>query len=268
MQIDKTTYDKSKITPYNRNNPSNGYQPRIIVSGPKSILVHTTNGNAGSSLKNEADFIAQSMRIASHYLIGKAGEIIQFLDPIKYIAYHAGCVNDPLFSNVNAIGIEMHNTPTEGECTSAQLNALDWLVRDVLLPTHKIPYRNIERHRAVAVYCGTTKTGRKIDPSGFSDEKFIIWRNSLSGLMQFRVINPSNIYVRQSPQVNPTNIAGHLLYKDEFFSDVLKTDELNQTHSGTSGFSNQWAHILHGVSQGKPIDGLGFVSLSNLQRLE
>jgi N-acetylmuramoyl-L-alanine amidase-like protein len=267
MQIDKTTYNKSQITPYNRNNESNGYQPRY-TGGPKSILIHTTNGNVGSTLEAEANYIARSMVIAAHYFIGKKGEIIEFLDPVKYIAYHAGCVNDPLFGNVNAVGIEMHNTPAEGECTTDQLSALDWLVRTILLPTYKIPYRNIERHRTVAVYCGTTKTGRKIDPSGFSDEKFIIWRNSLAGLMRFRVINPSNVYIRQSPQVNATNIAGHLLYKDEFVSDVLKTDELGETHPGTAGYSNQWAHILHGVSQGKPMDGLGFVSLSNLQRLE
>lgn len=265
MNINTTTYDKTKAIPYDPEKDC-GYQPRpkgILI--PRSIIIHTTNGKKGTTLASEARYIRYSRDIAAHYLIGKHGEIIQFLDPRLWIAYHAGCVKATLWSNVYAIGIEMHNTPTEGHITQAMQGSLDTLVRH-LMAQFTIPAINIDTHRNVAVFCKghklAGKLGRKIDPSGFPDNEFYAWRNQLTAptVMKFRVTNARGVNVRQSPQVNNTNIAGVLEYNDVFISDVLKDDELNQVING----SKQWAHILKGMSNGKSVDNLGFVHLSNL----
>lgn len=164
--------------------------------------------------------------------------------------------------NIHTIGIEIHNTPLEGKVTKPALNALDWLTKQ-LRGQFNIPLRNIRTHRDVAVFCGTNKKGRKIDPSGITDAEFNAWVQSLDGLITYEVTNPANVYVRQSPQVNPYNIAGILRYGDRFECDVLKSDELGQSING----NNQWAHIYRGTSNGVPVDHLGFVHTVNLKRV-
>lgn len=265
MYIDKTTYNKSKRIPYNPKKYC-GYQPRPIGRlDIRSLLVHTTNGKAGSSLTSEANYIANSLDISSHYLIGKHGEIIEFLDPVAYIAYHAGCVRSTTFSNVFSIGIEMHNTPAEGMCTPLQLTALDWIVRDSI-QRFSIKEQNIETHRNVAVFCpgdkNAGKLGRKIDPSGFPDSMFYTWRTSLyihEPIVVYKVIG-SSVNIRSSPQVNDTNIVGKLTYGDTFTSAALKVDENGEYING----KNTWAHLTRGTHNGNKIDGLGFVHTSNL----
>jgi len=273
MQIDTVSFDKRKAVIYDPERVDNGYQPRPMGRlAPKSIIVHTTNGHAGTSFYSEARYIQLSRAISSHYLIGKDGSIVQFLDPRYYIAYHAGCVKAQLWTNNFAIGIEMHHTTTEGHISSAMLAALDALVRN-LMRDYSIPSQNIDTHRSVAVFCPGTinagKPGRKIDPSGFPDQEFYNWRSTLVAAGQYttyRVINPRGVNVRQQPKVN-MNIAGVLLYGDTFESDVIKLDEKGETHQGKAGTSNQWAHIYRGTSNGQPVDQLGFVSLSNLQQI-
>lgn len=266
MNIDKTSYNKAKLIPYT-SKESCGYNPRKSTK-PSSILVHTTNGNAGTTFDQEAKYIYRSRTISSHFLIGKKGEIVQFLNPALYIAWHAGCVNNYLWSNDYSIGIEMHNTVTEGKITEMMFLSLDWLVRQ-LLTEYDISSMNIATHRSVAVFCKghplAGRLGRKIDPSGFSDEEFNLWKRSLatSPIKTYQVINRAGVYIRQSPQVNDHNIAGTLNYLDIFTSDSLKDDEKNEIHNG----SNKWAHILKGTSNGKPVDQLGFVSLGNLKQI-
>lgn len=269
-QIDKITYNKAVRQPYDPKR-ANGYQPRPAGRlAPRSIIVHTTNGRHGSSFSREANYIANSRSVSDHFMISKRGEIIQHLDPRLYIAYHAGCVKSTAFSNPYAIGIEIHNTPTEGHITDDQYYALDWLVRD-LIHIFTIDPRYVEMHRAVAVYCKghrlAGKLGRKIDPSGFPDTEFYAWKDSLYTapivLTEYRVISVNGVYVRQSPQVNDHNIAGTLEYNDTFIADVIKKDERGQYIKGT----NLWAHILKGTSKGVPVDHLGFVHLSNLRQI-
>lgn len=273
MFIDTTTYDKTVAIPYNPDKAC-GYQPRPVGRiTPRAIIVHTTNGKKGTTFAQEANYIQDSRAISAHFLIGKDGRIVRFLDPKYWIAYHAGCVKATLWSNIYAIGIEMHNTPTEGHITTPMQESLDWLVRQ-LMHDYSIPNTSIDTHRNVAVYCKNHKLagqlGRKIDPSGFPDNEFYAWRNSLAAitppvLTTYRVANVKGVNVRQSPQVNDHNIAGVLYYNDIFTSDSIKIDELGETHTGSMGTSNQWAHIYKGMSQGKAVDQLGFVSLSNLQ---
>lgn len=273
MFIDTTTYAKQKAIPYNPEIAC-GYQPRPTGRiAPRSIIVHTTNGKAGTTFHQEANYIQTSRLISAHYLIGKDGRIAQFLHPKYWLAYHAGCVKATLWSNVYSIGIEMHNTPLEGHIPAAMLSSLDWLVRE-LMRDYNIPATSIDTHRNVAIYCAghplSGKLGRKIDPSGFPDNEFYTWRATLapaSTYTTYKVVNARGVNVRQSPQVNPNNIAGVLYYGDIFQSDTLKVDEKGETHAGASGSSNIWAHIYKGTSLGKPVDQLGFVSLSNLQRM-
>ncbi len=262
--IDTDTYNKAKRIPYNPNIPC-GYQPRPIGRlDIRSIIDHTTNGNVGTTLSSEANYICNSRSISSHYLIGKKGEIIQFLDPNLYIAYHAGCVKSRAFSNPFSIGIEMHNTPKEGPCTITQLQALDWLVRR-LIAEFSIIEQNIETHRAVAIFCAghplAGRLGRKIDPSGFPDNQFYTWRASLylQPTITFRVIAPV-VNIRTSPQVNDTNIVGQLTRGDVFKSSAIKKDELGQTING----KNTWAHLTEMIIGNSNNSNLGFIHTSNL----
>jgi N-acetyl-anhydromuramyl-L-alanine amidase AmpD len=265
FKIDKNTYNKAKRIPYNPNIAC-GYQPRPIGRlDIRSIIDHTTNGRKGNSLHLEANYICNSRDISSHYLIGKQGQIIEFLDPVAYIAYHAGCVKSTTFSNPFSIGIEMHNTPTEGPCTPLQLEALDWLVKQ-LIEKFNIKEANIETHRAVAIFCKghrlAGKLGRKIDPSGFPDNQFYAWRESLykkPTMTKYKVV-ASKVNIRTSPQVNRTNVVGQLIYGDIFESVATVKDELNQVING----KNTWAHLTKGTHNGKKVDGLGFVHASNL----
>jgi len=273
--IDTTTYAKQKAISYNPDRDDNGYQPRPTGAlRPRSIIIHTTNGQKGSTFNAEARYIQYSRAISSHYLIGKDGRIVQFLDPRYWIAYHAGCVKASAWTNLYSIGIEMHNTPLEGHIPAAMITSLDWLVRE-LMRDYSIVSTNVDTHRNVAVYCPNHplagKKGRKIDPSIWPDNEFYAWRDTLAPSQvytTYKVVNPKGVNVRQSPQVNPTNIAGVLYYGDTFQSDIIKIDERGETHTGIASNSNQWAHIYKGMSMGKPIDHLGFVSLSNLVIIE
>jgi len=266
MHIDTTTYNKAQRIPYNPKKAC-GYQPRPLGRlSIRSILDHTTNGHAGTSLEQEAAYIANSREISSHYLIGKEGDIIDFLDPLLYIAYHAGCVRSMAFSNPFSIGIEMHNTPVEGHCSIKQLESLDWLVRD-LITRFNIQKKYIETQRAVAIYCKghplAGQLGRKIAPSGFPDSEFYAWRELLYTpvpvVKTYEVIADS-VNIRTAPFVG-NNIAGKLYKGDISTSIAQKRDEHKQYIKGT----DIWAHLTKGVSQGKDVSGLGFVHTSNLK---
>ncbi len=266
--IDTITYNKAKRIPYNPFKAC-GYQPRPIGRlDIRSIIVHTTNGQRGTTFHSEATYICNSRNISSHYLIGKDGRIVQFLEPTAYIAYHAGCVKSTTFSNPFAIGIEMHNTPVEGPCTVLQIEALTWLVNQ-LIEKYSVKEYNIETHRAVAVFCkgdpNAGRLGRKIDPSGFPDNQFYNWRQSLYNqptMIEFQVV-VTTANVRSSPQVNDTNIVGKLSYGDTFKSVAIKQDELGETING----KNTWAHLTEGAHNGQSVNGLGFVHTSTLKIL-
>lgn len=250
--IETARYNKAMLHPL-LPGQRRGYQLRDLrLSGYRSLIVHTTNGAKGSTLHGEALYLVNSNIVSAHYLIGKQGQIIQILDPRRYIAWHTGAVRAMKYSNVYAIGIEMHNTPAEGNCTVDQLNALNWLVRKLLVE-HTIDYLNVETHRWVAV-----PAGRKIDPSGFPNELFYAWRNDLK-TRQYRVINTRGVNIRQAPCIG-NNIAGTLKYNDIFIGGDIKDDENGQYINGT----NKWVHLKQMVSGDPSNTNLGFVHMSNL----
>lgn len=227
---------------------------------PKSIIIHTTNGQRYSSYKSEANYIYTTPKISAHYLIGKQGQITQFLNPLTMRAWHAGAVNDPRFNNNNSIGIECHYTPGEGFWTEQMRQALSWLVQ-MLAKKHLIALPElVDTHRRVAI-----PKGRKIDPSGFEDAEFYVWRNRLFEVpktipyIRYKVI-VANARVRTSPQINATNIVGSVSKGDVIESEATKVDEHLQYIDGI----NTWVHVTRATHDGKRIDGLGFVHSSNL----
>jgi hypothetical protein len=182
MNVDSATYDKARLYP-----PGDGYSTRVLT--PTSIVIHTTNGQRGSSFAAEANFIYRSQDISSHYLIGKDGQIVQFLDAARYVAWHAG-VCTPAFTNNRSIGYECHHAIGEA-WTNAQRDALAWVVkRDI--ERFGIEERMIETHRKIAL-----PAGRKVDPSDWADADFYAWR--------------AGLYTASTPQPAPQAPQGRLL---------------------------------------------------------
>jgi hypothetical protein len=160
------------ITSYNQLSKTigTGYDYRPNGTRPGSIIVHTTNGNRGSTLAGEATFLINSPAVSAHFLIGKLGEILLLL-PAAWRAWHAGAAIAG-FLNSQSIGIECHHAVGE-PWTDAQRRALTWLVQK-LMADHNIPAHMVETHRAVAL-----PAGRKIDPSDWPDTAFYAWRAGL-----------------------------------------------------------------------------------------
>lgn len=237
-----------------------GYDNRTRGVKPISIIIHSTNGRKGTAYISELNYILGSDVIAAHYLVGKQGQITQILDP-KYRAWHAGAVNDSRFNNNNSIGIECHYTPGEGIWPIAMHEALTFLVKK-LISDYTIQL--VDTHRKLAI-----PKGRKIDPSGFEDAEFYVWRARLFApdvveipapkLYRYKVISPE-VNIRTAPRIDPTNIVGTLVKGDIFESAAIKTDEKGIYIHGI----NTYAHLTKGITRGRVVDNLGFVHQSNL----
>lgn len=156
-----------------------GWDYRVKNQKPMSIIVHTTNGNYGSTFGGECRYLYNSNSVGAHYIISKHGHIEELLAP-ELRAWHAGATIDG-YNNNQSIGIECHYTPNPSArgdkyevWTQAMREALTWLVRR-LMTQYAIPASRIETHRAVAI-----PRGRKIDPSGWTDTDFYAWRDTLA----------------------------------------------------------------------------------------
>lgn len=189
MNIDKKTYAKATLY-----KPGTGYGPKKRnPSDLRAIVIHTTNGKKGTTLAAEANYLYKSKEVSSQFLVGKQGEIIQFLDPL-WVAWHAGTVNDIAYSNAQSIGIENHFTPGE-QWTSHMHASLTDLVVALLIQFPTI--QKIDTHRAVA-----TPKGRKIDPSGWPDSDFYPWRDTVFILARKQTFNffaQNNLPIYEGP---------------------------------------------------------------------
>jgi len=166
QQIDTESYRKDTKHP-----PRWGYQARG-GSVPISIIIHTTNNKRATTFDGEAIYLRDAAGVSAHFLIGKDGRIVQFLDPLEWQAWHAGeCL--PAFLNARSIGIEHHVSVGEA-WTVAQRDACTWLVQH-LMRVYSIGPALIETHRAVA-----RPRGRKSDPEGWQDAAFYTWRATLA----------------------------------------------------------------------------------------
>jgi N-acetyl-anhydromuramyl-L-alanine amidase AmpD len=170
MQIDTLTYSK-RIHPLRYGYSTRGNQK------PSAIVIHSTNGNRGSSFAGEAAFLRDSPNVSAHFLVGKAGQLAQILPP-SYAAWHAGEAI-PEYANPRSIGIETHHAVGD-DYPAAQRDALTWLCR-FLMKEYGISREKIETHRKVAL-----PRGRKVDPSDWSDAHFYAWRAQLTPLEEAR----------------------------------------------------------------------------------
>jgi N-acetyl-anhydromuramyl-L-alanine amidase AmpD len=148
-----------------------------------SIVIHSTNGNVGSSFEGEANYIMYSgmvknggvwvpvpgTGVSAHYLNGKDGRVAQWLSPV-FRAWHAGESYYQGRSNWNnfSIGIENHHAIGD-DWPDAQIGGLTWLVRR-LMRIYPIPKKNIVLHRWIAL-----PAGRKTDPDDLSDAWWKTW---------------------------------------------------------------------------------------------
>lgn len=144
-----------------------GYQLRGTF--PTSIVVHTTEGPRGQSLTKAANHLYHSADVSAHFLVGTQGEIIQFLDPRRWQAWHAG-ESRAGYTNSVSIGIEILHT--SGDAYPAiQIDALAWLLRR-LMADHGIPPTKIDTHGQIAV---PGPYSRKQDPTNWPREAFKDW---------------------------------------------------------------------------------------------
>lgn len=163
-----TSYDKTK-----KLSPGQGYSARPRNIAPTMIVIHSTNGQRGSTFAHEAEYLRDSLKVSSHFLVGKAGQIAQILDP-GLAAWHAGeALTD--WTNPHSIGIECHHAVGD-DWPQAQLDSLTWLVRD-LMRRYRIAPAGIETHRKVAI---PGPDIRKHDPSDWPDAAFYAWRDGLA----------------------------------------------------------------------------------------
>lgn len=207
-----------------------------------SIIVHSTNGVLGSTFAAECRFIRDSALVSCHDEISHDGTIAVIL-PTDKQAWHAGAAL-PAFTNDHAHGIELHNTKGE-QLTPVQIDSLTWRVKQ-LITQFSIPKDRIDTHRAVAL-----PPGRKTDPSGWTDDAFYAWRDSLYGTP---VPHPKLVYytataaarVRQGPGTM------YLAVRTMPAGEVAGFD--GETIGESIDGNNVWAH--HADGQGFTWSGL------------
>lgn len=196
--IDSTTYPKAKTY-----GVGHGYATR--PSAPTAIVVHSTEGAIGQTLQSAASYLYNSADVSSDFLIGKAGEIIQFLDSRIYQAWHAGgqqqdgsWTAQPAYSNPRSIGIECLHAKGES-WPAVQKDALAWLLGK-LTHDYTIPVPSIETHGQIAI---AGPYDRKTDPTNWSHSDFITWRDSvLAPVPTYRpytVLAPCAVFTSRDP---------------------------------------------------------------------
>jgi hypothetical protein len=154
--------------------PGHGYEAR--KAAPTSIIVHSTSNphQKLTMFSSEATFLLHAPLVSAHYLIGREGQVVRFLDPKMWAAWHAGNVRVD-FTNQKSIGIELHHSVGDPPYPSAQLHALASLLRS-LMALFNIPTQLIETHGQVAI-AGPYQ--RKSDPSDWSHQDFLSFRSHL-----------------------------------------------------------------------------------------
>jgi len=134
------------------------------------ILHHTSDDTVDQALRTLADPLRS---VSAHYLIGRAGRIIQLVDE-RARAWHAGESKWGADADINSasLGIELDNNGRE-PFPDAQISALLRLLTDIK-ERYRIPAANFIGHADVA-------PGRKVDPSRhfpwktLADHGFGLW---------------------------------------------------------------------------------------------
>lgn len=119
-----------------------------------AIIVHDTETPGVTKAQTIANhFLNPRSQVSAHYIIGKAGEVMQCVADERR-AWHAGPSKYDGREKVNdfSIGIELVNAQTGRDpFTDAQYNSLITLTAD-LVTRHRIPLSRITGHRHVTNY--------------------------------------------------------------------------------------------------------------------
>jgi N-acetyl-anhydromuramyl-L-alanine amidase AmpD len=161
-----------------------------------------------SSYRSEEAFLLSARQVSAHFLIGKEGQITQFL-PLALAAWHAGRVISADYDNQSTIGIEMHYTPKE-PISTVQLHTLERLIcclRDVTA------VHTIVTHRAIAF-----PKGRKHDPSNMTDADVAALRSRCLHLQRYTVRGGSHLFCEPACQT----IAKHIT-NTEYHEGIART---------------------------------------------
>jgi len=216
-----------------------GWDRRVKNPTKFNIILHTTNGRKGSRFASELKFLLTSFNVSAHYLVGKDGYIVELL-PIDLRAWHVGVVDLPENNNNNTIGIEMHYTL--GEKTSqAQKNATKDLIRDI---QRRTLVTDIRMHRTVA-----RPTGRKIDPSNFTNTEFAIWREEVLAIKVKKLIRAESTVYTSPDYDHP--IASHIT-DERIKNGIVIHDYVTEVMR----VSDRWYWITSGI---------GFVESTNVE---
>ncbi len=224
FSIDSTTYDKAKKYPVDY-----GYNLRL--ASPISLIVHSTEGVIGQSFTSAATYLYTSAKVSAHFLIGRSAEIVQFLDPQRYSAWHAGAAQH-VYLNVNSIGIECLHAHSE-IWPSVQKDALAWLLRQ-LCDDYPIPADRVEPHGQVAL---PGPYIRKRDPTDWPYPAFVLWRDQVL-----------------TPPTWPAKVIGLPIYQRSDHSGALA----GYLHTGDEV-------VIDDLSNGHLQDHRGFVDLKGLE---
>jgi hypothetical protein len=228
--IDATTYNKHAKWP-----TGHGYEPRHAA--PTSIVVHSTSSATKNTMFTaEANYLYNAPLVSAHFLVGKDGAIVQFLDPRAWAAWHAGNAI-PAWSNQRSIGIELHHSVGDPFYPQPQIDALNALVME-LCGQFTIPTAVIETHGQIAL---PGPYVRKHDPADWPYAGFVLWRSRLDTppppVHAYTVVGVP-IYQRQDLV---GALAGHLTSGDPVQIDAT--------------YANGAGHLA---------DGRGFVDLDGL----
>lgn len=136
------------------------------------------------------------------------------------MAWHTGRTKDiTKYGNPHAIGVEVHFTPGEGIWNGNMWDAITQLARKFI---------KLERvtHREIA-----TPPGRKIDPSGVTDEGFLYWRANLH--RPYIIYEPTTrVNMRERPTRN-SKILATIEQTSSVFSfngDIVFGEEIDGTN--------------------------------------
>lgn len=172
IRLDFTTYDKTAVL-----KPGVGYEARQNADAILAGVLHTTDGNKGSSFADEAAYLMNAKDRSAHYLISKPEKgviTIAMIVPEFLAAWHAGISSARGYAEWNqiSIGVELHCAGDQGEeIDPLQMRAAAWLFSRIR--RHHPNMYMLEMHRTVAA-----PHGRKHDPTGLSDEAFKAWVDS------------------------------------------------------------------------------------------
>lgn len=174
MHIDDTSYK------------SPNYNARPYGMAIDCLVIHTTEGPWPSDIEW---LCANHSEVSAHYCISPTGEVYQLVaDELR--AWHAGNSYYAGRADYNdfSIGIELSHVAGD-TYSNSQAESLTELSK-LLIPLYSIPKELIVKHAWIA-----QPTGRRSDPTNWSDSDFRLWIDTL-----YHVVPPADpLKVRSIP---------------------------------------------------------------------